>query len=194
MANNNEDGEGGGISGEYKQPDAAAALKIYQSEIAPKLAHMSTIKGDLSDPYKRIKDDCNFPRKVLDFAIQLEGMEDAKRDHWLLAISLVFNELGLFVPRDLVTMASGDDGGNVIPFGERQGSDLATLNDDDNDDFEADEDEIAAQTTRPSTEKAKARKDAEREAKASGTGAAARAAMTRSAKAKSAAAEGATVN
>lgn len=192
MANSNEDGEDGGISGEYSRPDAAAALEIYKSEIAPKLAHMSTIKGDLSDPYKRIKDDCNFPRKVLDFAMQLDDMEDAKRDHWLLAMSLVFNELGLFVPRDLVTMAKGEDGGNIIPFAERQSSDLATLGDDD--DFEAGEDEIAAQESRPSTVAAKARSDSAKEAKTSGTGAAARAAMNQSAKAKAAAAEGATVN
>lgn len=145
-------GEGGGISGEYKRPDAVAALKIFQSEIAPKLAHMSTLKGDLSDPYKRIKDDCHFPRKVLDFAITLDDMEEAKRDHWLLALSLIFRELGLFVPRDLVTMAQGEDGDNVIPIGERRGDDdLVTLTEsnDAGEPFEASEEELARQEGRP---------------------------------------------
>lgn len=166
-----EAGEGGGIDGEYKRPDAAAALKIFKNEIAPKMAHMATIKGDLSDPYKRIKDDCNFPRKVLDFAMQLDDMEEAKRDHWLLALSSILNELKLFVPRDLVTMASGDDGADGIPTGEREADDdLATLSDDFD---EASEDEVAQQKPRAD---AKAKKKAT-EPKA-GTGAAARKAMS----------------
>ncbi len=170
-----ESGEGGGIDGEYKKPDAKAALKIFREEIAPKQAHMATIKGDLSDPYKRIKDDCHFPRKVLDFLIILNGMEEAKRDHFLLALSLGMSELQLFVPRDLVTMANDEDGANVIPIGEREADNLATLDDDD---FEAGEDELAAQSSRPSTQKAKAEADAASEEKpAPGTGAAARKAM-----------------
>lgn len=110
-----ESGEGGGISGEYKRPDAKRALKIFNDEIAPKQAHMSTIKGDLSDPYKRIKDECHFPRKVLDFLMTLADMEEAKRDHFLLAMNLGLDELGLHLPRDLVTIAEGDDGGPVVP-------------------------------------------------------------------------------
>jgi hypothetical protein len=35
--------------------------------------------GDLSEPYSRIKDTCNFPRKILDLIIFLENQEDAKR-------------------------------------------------------------------------------------------------------------------
>jgi len=188
-----EDGEGAGVSGEYKRPDAEAALKIYREEIAPKNAHISTIKGDLSEPYKRIKDKCHFPRKVLDFLMQLDDMEDAKRDHWLLALHSGLGELKLKLPSDLVTMAQGEDGGSVIPFGERQKPQLATLagdpnlkmgvesdgtetdladagDDDDvaNDEFdEATEEELAGQDGRPDrTEKP-----------APGTGAAAMQAM-----------------
>jgi hypothetical protein len=160
-----DDGEGAGIEGEYKRPDAKGALKIYRDEIAPKNAHMATIKGDLSDPYKRIKDTCHFPRKVLDFLMTLDGMEDAKRDHFLLAFHSGLEELKLHLPSDLVTMAQGEDGGSVIPFGERKRPQLATLQmgvpsdgsetdlaDSGEDGFnEADEEELAAQQLRKPT-------------------------------------------
>lgn len=141
-ADDPEAGEGGGVSGEYKRPDAARALKIFNDEIAPKHAHMATIKGDLSDPYKRIKDECHFPRKVLDFLMQLEDMEEAKRDHWLLAFRLGCTELQMFVPRDLVTMAQGEDGDEVVPVGERQEDDL--LVDEEEDEEEEEELPLAA--------------------------------------------------
>jgi len=155
-----EDGEGAGIEGEYKRPDAKGALKIYRDEIKPKNTHIATIKGDLSEPYKRIKVTCHFPRKVLDFLMQLDDMEDAKRDHWLLAFHSGLEELKLHLPSDLVTLAQGEDGGSVIPFGERKRPQLATLPAHDGDDSdladagdddfdEASEDELAAQRDRP---------------------------------------------
>ena len=188
-----EAGEGGGVSGEYKRPDAARALKIFTDEIAPKHAHMATIKGDLSDPYKRIKDECHFPRKVLDFLMQLEDMEDAKRDHWLLAFRLGCTELKLFVPRDLVTMAQGEDGDDVVPAGDREDDDLATLDEDEDTDeaedaeqasdeepFEASEEELALQRDRRPVQEAQAEADRLAEAKSDGTGAATRRAMSTS--------------
>lgn len=188
-----EAGEGGGISDEYHRPDAAMAIKIYKNEIAPKNAHMQTIKGDLADPHKRIKDDCHFPRKVLDFLMQLDDMEEAKRDHWLLAFNLGLQELDLFIPKDLVTMAQGEDGGNVIPFGERKDEtdDLSADLDGASQDIfeEASEEELAAQTGRPSVEKAKAKAEAAAEEDPKpGTGAAARKKMKDSAKADAGAA------
>jgi hypothetical protein len=150
-----QDGEGAGISGEYKRPDAAAAIKIYREEIAPKEAHMATIKGDLSEPRKRMKDDCHMPRKVFDFAVKLADLEDAKRDHWLLALRGLFAELKLFMPRDLVTMADGDDGNEIIPTGERAKPKLATLGGKPAaDDFEASEEELAQQEGRKRREPA----------------------------------------
>lgn len=113
--------------GEYKRPDAKTAIKIYKEEIAPKNAHMATIRGDLSDPHKRIKDECHFPRSVLDFLVRLDDMEEAKRDHWLLALNLGLSELNLNLPRDLVTIANGEDGGPVIPAGKRAKPKLATI-------------------------------------------------------------------
>lgn len=114
-----DNGEGGGITGEYKRPDAKRALKIYTEEIAPKKAHMDTIKGDLSDPFKRIKDDCHTPRKMLELVVGLTDMEDAKRAHHLLALNLLLEAAGLEMPRDLVTMAEGKDGDPVIPTAAR---------------------------------------------------------------------------
>lgn len=139
-ANKEEFEDSGDISGEYKRPDAAGALKIYKNEIAPKKTHMATIKGDLSDPYKRIKDDCNVLRKDLEFVIGLLDEEDAKRDHRLLTLNMLFEVSGVELPTDLVTKAQGQDGGSVIPIGSRSRSQLATLNTPDDDDFDDDED------------------------------------------------------
>lgn len=145
-----EDGEGSGITGEYKRPDMAAAIKIYKDEIAPINELISTKKGDLSDPHKRIKNDCNCPRKVLDFLMQLADMEDAKRDHWLLAIREGMRELGMFMPSDLATMADGDAGADVIPTGERSKPTLVAVAADKGDGFEeASEEELAQQEGRP---------------------------------------------
>lgn len=141
--------DNGDISGEYKRPDMAAAIKIYKDEIAPKKEHMATIKGDLSEPHKRIKDECHCPRKILDFLFQLDDMEDAKRDHWLLALREGMRELKMFMPSDLVTMADGDAGGEVIPTGERKPHLVAV--EAAKDDFdEASDEELAQQAGRPS--------------------------------------------
>lgn len=107
----------GTVSGEYQRPDAAGAFRIYDKEIKAKKAVIAEKTGDLSDPYSRIKDDCNFPRKILDLIVFLENQEDAKRDHFLLALSEGLKTRNLFMPRDLVSMADGDAGGDVVPTG-----------------------------------------------------------------------------
>lgn len=135
-------------STEYKRPDAAKAFDIYDKQIAPKLTHLATLKGDLSQPYDDIKQHANFPRSVLNFIVKLESEEDdAKRDHMLLALGEGLRHRKLFIPRDLVTMAEGNDGDDIVPTGEREDDMLATLDDDD-DDFEASETELAAQAGR----------------------------------------------
>lgn len=145
-------GEGAG-GGEYNRPDAAGAFKIYDNEIKSKLTHIATLKGDLSEPHKRIKDTCNFPRSVLNFIVALENMEDAKRDHFLLALSEGLKVRRLFMPRDLVTMANGEAETNVIPLGERRDAGLATLAEREFE--EATEEELAAQADRPKRGKTK---------------------------------------
>lgn len=142
-----EAGEGGGTNGEYKRPDAALAFKIYDEQVKPKETHLATIKGDMSEPYQQIKDQAHFPRKVLNFIIALENEEDAKRDHLLLALSEGLKHRKLFMPRDLVTMAQGDDGDDVVPTGERdEDADMFALDGDDFD--EAGEEELAQQKAR----------------------------------------------
>ena len=122
-------------STEYKRPDAAKAFDIYDKQIAPKLTHLSTLKGDLSQPYDDIKQHANFPRKVLNFIIGLENEEDdSKRDHLLLALAEGLKHRQLFLPRDLVTMADGEDGGDIVPSEAREESGLLVDEDEDGDD------------------------------------------------------------
>jgi len=121
-------GGSGTVDGQYNAPDAKGALKIYREEIAPRKAIISEKTGDLSDPYKRIKDNCHFPRKVLDFLIQLSEMEDSKRDHFLTALHAGMTELNISRPVDLVSMAEGADANEpVIPAAKRNRPKLVTI-------------------------------------------------------------------
>ena len=115
------------IDGEYKRPDAAAAFKIYDTEVAPKKSVIAEKTGDLSDPYARIKDQCHYPRRILDFIVSLVGMEDAKRDHNLLALAEGLRVKGMTLPRDLVTMADGTDGDPIIPTAARPKTKLVAV-------------------------------------------------------------------
>lgn len=105
--------------GVYNAPNAREAIKIYRNEVAPRKAFINEKSGDLSDPYKRIKDDCNFPRKVNDFLFFLEGCEDAKRDHFLTALHAGLTEMNFKRPTDLLTLAEGNAGGDVVPGGAK---------------------------------------------------------------------------
>lgn len=118
------------VNNEVKSIDASAAFKIFNTEIAPKNAKQRELSGDVKEPWDRIKDDCNFPKKILVFIHQLEEMEDYKRDHHLNALALGLKERKLFLPSDLVNMANGHGANeNVVPFGERKDMGLATLSD-----------------------------------------------------------------
>jgi hypothetical protein len=130
---------------EYKRPDAAKAFDIYDRQIKPKLVKIDTARGELSQPWQDIKEHANFPRPVMNFLIMLENIDDdAKRDHYLLALSGGLNHRKLFMPRDLVTMADGEEGGPVVPSEDRPQMKLVGV-----DDFEeASPDELAAQEGR----------------------------------------------
>ena len=172
--------------GEYKRPDAAKAFDVYDKQIKPKLTKIDTARGECSQPWQDIKEHAHFPRQVMNFIIALENIDDdAKRDHFLLALSSGLQERQLFLPRDLVTMANGEDGGNVIPMGERQRPQLATLAGDPNlpmgvpsdgsetdladaagedEPFEeASEEELAGQAQRPSNQRKRAAAEADAE-------------------------------
>lgn len=153
--------ENGDISGEYQRPDAAIACEIYDKQIAPKLTHIATIKGDLSEPWDQLKEQSRIPRPVFNFVQKLvDEDDDQKRDHMLLSLSELLKARTLFLPRDLVTMADGEEGGPAVPIGERKRPHLTAI---DGGDFEADPDELAAQKSRPSVEKAQAELETEQE-------------------------------
>lgn len=124
-------------SKEYSRPDATKAFEIYDRYIAPNLAKISELSGDNSPHWKDIKKYAHYPRPVMNFLISLNNIDDdAKRDHHLLALSAGLKHLGLFLPRDLVSMAQGEDGDDIVPTGERDDDDLVTLHDEDEDDFD----------------------------------------------------------
>lgn len=118
------------VGGIYKKPDAASAFKILDNEIKPRLAFIAEKRGDLSDPYKRIKDDCNYPRDVLDFIGRLDGMEDAKRDHVMMALHLGLEYRNYRRPLDLVSMAEGATANDpIVQAGARERPKLVTVSD-----------------------------------------------------------------
>lgn len=164
-----EDGnEVGKVEGEYDAPDAFGAKEIFDEELAGKMARMATIRGDMAEPHKRIKDDCNFPRAVLNLMVALDNMQDDKRDHHLLAINEGMKAWGFTLPDDLSTRATGEAGGNVVPIGQRRDTGLAELaGDEAADEFEEmAESEMAQQAGRPSNEQAEAEAEAAQEAEA----------------------------
>ncbi len=114
------------ISGEYQRPDAKAAFDIFNKEIQPKLDKMAEKRGETKEPWDRIKDQCNFPKRTMNYLVKLDGMEDAERDHELLALNEGLKHLKLFMPSDLVTQAQGiPSDASVIPFGEAKKPKLA---------------------------------------------------------------------
>ncbi|PTR05231.1 MULTISPECIES: hypothetical protein [unclassified Novosphingobium] len=119
----------------YNRPDAAKALKILDEEIKPREAFIAEKRGDLSDPHRRIKDECHFPRMVLNFISQLDGMEDAKLDHVLLALHLGLEHRNYHRPFDLVAMAVGAAPNDpVVKTSARRRPKLVTVPDPDFDD------------------------------------------------------------
>lgn len=152
--------------GEYKKPDAAKAIEIYDRQIKPKLTQINTLKGDLSDPWGDLKEHARISKKDFNYVQGLVDEEDdAKRDHRLLSLYELLKARRIALPSDLVTRAEGIDGASIVPFGERKRPQLATLPmgvpsdgtetdlGDAGDGFtEATDEELAAQRDRPSVE------------------------------------------
>jgi hypothetical protein len=114
--------------GEYQKPDAKLAFQIFDKHIKPKLSKIATAKGDLSEPWKELKEKSNFPKSVVMFIDKLEEMEPEKQEHFLLALHEGFQLRGLVVPTDLVSMAEGNEGGSIVPVGEPDFPELHTVN------------------------------------------------------------------
>lgn len=143
--------ENGSISGEYNTPDASKAFQIYDDHIAPKLAAMATLRGDCAEPWQNIKKLAHFPRPVMNFVIGLDNIDDdAKRDHYLLALHEALRIRGHALPADIATLADGSAGGAVVPIGGRNAPFLAAITtDDDDEQFEATQGELDQQQGRP---------------------------------------------
>jgi hypothetical protein len=129
------------ITGEYKRPDARKAIEIFDKQISPKLAHLATIKGDLSEPWGDLKEQSNISKKDFNYVQGLVDEEDdAKREHRIIALFELMTARGLGMPDDLVTRADGT-AGMALPTIKRTGPKLVTLpvaDADDGDDDDAD--------------------------------------------------------
>lgn len=138
----------GDVTGEYKRPNAARAVEIFDKHISPKLTQINTLKGDLKEPWQMVKDEAHFPRKEFNYIQSLvDEDDDAKREHRLRALREGLIHYGLTIPADLVDQAQGHNSENVVQFGERRDPGLATIPGDD-DDFEASPEELAQQEGR----------------------------------------------
>jgi len=125
----------GDVTGEYKRPNAARAVEIFDEHISPKLTIINTIKGDLKEPWQMVKDEANFPRKEFNYIQSLvDEDDDAKLQHRLRALSEGLKHYGLFVEPDLVDNMEGHNSGNIVPIGNAAKPFLPGVGDDD--DFE----------------------------------------------------------
>jgi hypothetical protein len=108
----------GDVTGEYKRPNAARAIEIYDEHISPKLTHINTIKGDLKEPWQMLKDEANVPRKEFNYVQSLvEEDDDAKLEHRLRALRELLIAHDLTVEPDLVDQAEGHNSANIVQFG-----------------------------------------------------------------------------
>lgn len=140
-------------SGEYKRPDAQKAIDIFDKQIKPKLTNINTLKGDLSEPWGDLKEYARISKKDFNYVQSLvDEDDDAKRDHRLLSLKSLLEARGLRAPRDLVTMAEGSDGDDLVGSEEREDGELLVDQDEDEgsgDTFEeASTEELAAQEGR----------------------------------------------
>lgn len=124
----------GDIEGEYKRPNAARAVEIFDERISPKLTHIATIKGDLKEPWQLLKDEANMPRKEFNYVQTLVDEDDeSKLEHRLRALRELLVHYGLTITPDLVDAAQGHNSENIVQFGARRDPGLATLEDEDTD-------------------------------------------------------------
>lgn len=149
---------------EIPQKDFAEAVKIYRNDIKPAKTKQGEFGQEQSTAYKAIKKNCHIQPQAAKLAFSVSEMEEAHRDDFLFCLYGLFKELEIVMPRNLVTIAEGQDGGSVIPIGERQRPQLATLqmgvpSDGTETDLadagefeEASEEELAAQEGRPSND------------------------------------------
>ena len=143
----------GDVTGEYKRPNAARAVEIFDEHISPKLTHINTIKGDLKEPWQMLKDEAHMPRKEFNYVQSLvDEDDDAKREHRLRALRELLIHYDLTIAPDLVDQANGHNSANIVQFGQRRETGLEGLTGDD--EFEASPEELAMQEGRGGSEAA----------------------------------------
>lgn len=133
---------------EVHAPDFKKAVRIYRNDIKPVQSKVGEYAQEQSTAFKELKKLCHIQPGAAKLAFRLDGMEESKRDDFLRSLNGLLKELNIFMPRDLADIAEGKSDGatNVVPFGERAGAALATLEpyEGDDSDLNPDDDEIAS--------------------------------------------------
>lgn len=114
--------------GEVKQKDFAGAVRVYRQEIKKAVSKVGEHSQELSTAYKHIKAHCHISSKAAKMAFQLDDMEDFKRDDFLRSLNGLLEELGIFMPTDMIDVANGAVAGeSAIPTGTREKPRLVTV-------------------------------------------------------------------
>lgn len=130
---------------EYRPPEPENAIKRYDQFIKPKKAKIDTLKGDMAEPWGDMKEHDRISKKDFNYVQSLVDEEDdSKRDHRLFGLAGLLRARGLFMPRDLDTMARGEDGSEIVPIGERPEVDMFSDDVEDNENLP-----VAAEDERP---------------------------------------------
>ena len=107
---------------EIKTPDYALAVRIYRQDIKPAQSKVGEYAQEQSTAFKAIKSRANIQPQAAKAAFKLDDMEESKRDDWLRSFNGLLKALNIFMPKDMVDQAEGNDaaGGDVIPSGPRR--------------------------------------------------------------------------
>jgi hypothetical protein len=100
---------------ELKTPDYKQALSIYRNDIKPATSKVGEYSQELSTAYKALKKQCRIPGWVAKLAFKLDGLENAKRDVELRALSGLLSAMGIGISRDLIDTANDTETPEVIP-------------------------------------------------------------------------------
>lgn len=100
---------------QIEAPDYDGALRIYREDIKPAASKVGEHNQELSSAYKAIKKQCRIPGWVMKLGIKLDGMEEAKRDVEMRALSGLLSAMKIGITRDIVDAAEGKDAPEVIP-------------------------------------------------------------------------------
>jgi hypothetical protein len=112
---------------EIQKPDFELAKRIYFNDIKPAQSKVGEFAQEQSTAYKEIKKAAHIQPQAAKLAFKLVEMEESKRDDYLRSFSGLLTVFRIFMPRDMVDMAEGKNGGNVVPIGTPERPQLATI-------------------------------------------------------------------